>query len=174
MMVDVNYAWCSSVNDGNSTHTVDSPEWQSAALTEGIADFYAAAVFNQLGPGAWFETEDIENDTQRFQAQCQASLDVLMMNGKCAQPGDATMCSDAGASNEIDWAGTFWDFAKVVGAPQLPGVLILLVDAFNLGAWDPGSTSIDAYNLMLQAAAQRFPANGADFDAAAQTNGTNR
>ncbi|PRQ07395.1 hypothetical protein [Enhygromyxa salina] len=174
MPVDVNYGWCSSIIGSDSTHTADSPEWQSVALSEGFADFYATAVFNRLEPGAWFGAEDVENDTQRYQAQCQASLDSLIMKGKCAQPGDATLCTDPGGSNEIDWAGTLWDFAKVVGTPQLSDVLSLLVEAMHSGAWDPGSTTIDAYNTILQAAFQRFPANAGDFDAAAQANGTNR
>jgi hypothetical protein len=174
MLVSVNYEWCSSLNLAGSTHTANSPEWQSAALTEGFADFYATAVFNRLEPGAWYGSEDIENDTLRYQAQCQASLDSLMEKGLCAQPGDATMCADAGGSNEIDWAGTLWDFSKVVGAPELPNVLTLLLDAFESGGWDPGSVSMNAYDNILQAAFLRFPANGADFDAAAQTNGTKR
>ncbi|PRQ09369.1 hypothetical protein [Enhygromyxa salina] len=173
-MVDTSYDWCSFVNGGSSTHTVDSPEWQSAAILEGFADFYAVAAFNQLEDGAWFITEDVENDTMRYQAQCQASLQKLMDAGRCAQPGDATMCSDAGGSNEIDWAGTLWDFTKVVGQPQLPAVLRLLSDAGMSGGWDPGSTTLNAYNNISQVASQRFPNNGADFDAAAQANGTNR
>jgi hypothetical protein len=93
--------------------------------------------------------------------------------GKCGQPGDATMCSDPGASNEIDWAGTLWDFGKIVGVDQQAEVLLLLSDAFTL-AWDPGSTTTAAYDNMRQAASLRFPANMGDFDAAAQANGTNR
>ena len=119
-------------------------------------------MFNQLGPGAWVRNDDIENDTQRYFSQCQASLNTLMIAGRCDLPGDATMCSDARGSNETDWAGTLWDFAKVVGVDQLPVVLLLLPDALQL-AWDPGSTTINAYNNMRQAANLRFPANGDDF-----------
>ena len=173
MEPSVNYDWCEVVSLNGSTHTADSPEWQSAAMVEGFADFYAAAVFNQFGPGAWVIRDDIENDTQRFLAQCPASLNTLKMNGKCDLPGDATSCADAGASNETDWAGTLWDFAKVVGEEQLRAVLLLLSDAYQL-TWDPGSTSIDAYNNMRHAALVRFPANGIDFHAAAQANGVNR
>jgi hypothetical protein len=177
MMSDVNYGWC-SVNPDGSTHTFNSPEWQSAALIEGFADFYAVAVFNELEDGAWFRDGsstkvDVENGTMRFQAKCQASLDELMNLGKCTQPGDATMCTDAGASNEIDWAGTLWDFTKVVGAAELPNVLRLLSDA-GQSNWDPGSTTSTAYDNVLWAAGLRFPNNGDDFNAAAQTNGTNR
>jgi hypothetical protein len=173
-MVNTSYDWCSFVDGGSKTHTVDSPEWQSAALIEGFADFYATAVFNRIEDGAWYFLEDVENDTMRYQVQCQPSLDALMMDGRCVQPGDATMCSDPGGSNEIDWAGTLWDFTKVVGEPELTAVLRLLSDAGQLGGWDPGSTTLDAYNNILQAASLRFPNNGADFDAAAQANGTNR
>ena len=74
---------------------------------------------------------------------------------------------------EIDWAGTLWDFAKVVGVDELPAVLLLLSDAFQL-AWDPGSTTPNAYLNMRQAAALRFPTKVNNFDAAAQANGTNR
>lgn len=172
MMTSVNYSWCSLVGT-SSTHTPDSPEWQSAAIVEGFADFYAAAVFNQLEDGAWYGTEDIENETNRYQMQCQASLGALMMMGQCQQPGDAMACADPGGSNEIDWAGTLWDFTKVVGSTQTSEVLLLLSDAFLLN-WDPGSTTPNAYNNMVQVVSQRFPANGADFDAAAQANGTNR
>ncbi|WP_146157176.1 hypothetical protein [Enhygromyxa salina] len=173
-MVNSNYDWCSVINGGGSNHTANSPEWQSAAIVEGFADFYAVAVYNQIESGAWFFEEDVENDTQRYQAQCQASLDKLATKGLCQQPGDATMCSDAGGSNEIDWAGALWDFTKVVGASELAAVLKLLNDAGMSGGWDPGSTSIDAYNNISQAASLRFPNNGADFNAAAQANGTNR
>jgi hypothetical protein len=177
MMSDVNYGWC-SVNSPDSGHSVDSPEWQSAAQIEGFGDFYATAVFNELEDGAWFKSEpsvvvDVENHTKRFQAQCQASLDMKMVEGECAQPGDATMCTDAGASNEIDWAGTLWDFTKVVGGSELPNVLRLLSDA-GQSNWDPGSTTSTAYSNILQAASLRFPGNGDEFDAAAQANGTNR
>jgi hypothetical protein len=176
LMSVVNYGWC-SVNPDGSTHTVDSPEWQSAALVEGFADFYAVAVFNELEDGAWFNdqgsAEDVENDTMRFQAKCQAALDGQMTDGFCGQPGDATMCTDPGASNEIDWAGTLWDFTKVVGESELPNVLRLLSDA-GQSNWDPGSTTSTAYDNVLWAAGLRFPNNGDDFNAAAQTNGTNR
>lgn len=132
-----------------------------------------AAVFNELGVGAWVGGDDIETDTQRYLAQCQASLDSLKLAGRCDLAGDATQCSDAGGSNETDWAGTLWDFAKIVGVEQLPTVLLLLSDALQL-SWDPGSTTIDAFNNMQQAASLRFPANGNDFNVAAQTNGTKR
>jgi hypothetical protein len=125
------------------------------------------------GPGAHAGWEDVENDTMRFQSQCPASLDKLLADGLCTQPGDATSCADAGASNEADWAGTLWDFTKVVGVQQLPSVLALLSDAGN-GNWDTGSTTPTAYNNILWAAGLRFPANGDDFNAAAQANGTNR
>jgi hypothetical protein len=176
-MSDINYGWC-SVNPGGGDHRLDSPEWQSAALIEGFADFYAVAVFNQIEDGAWFrdgadKIADVENDTMRFQAKCQATLDEQMLNGDCGQPGDATMCTDAGASNEIDWAGTLWDFTKVVGESELPNVLRLLSDAGQAN-WDPGSTTSAAYNNVLWAAAQRFPNNGDTFHAAAKANGTNR
>ena len=169
----VNYEWCSVTSGGGGTHTSDSPEWQSAAMVEGFADFYATAVFNELGAGAWYRQEDIENDTQRYFAQCQASLDSLMAEGHCGLPGDATMCSNPGGSNETDWAGTLWDFTKVVGIDDLPTVLLLLSDAIKL-AWDPGSTTLDAYNNMRHAAILRFPTNGDDFHVAAQTNGASR
>jgi hypothetical protein len=177
VMSDVNYGWCSADSLGND-HRVDSPEWQSAALIEGFADFYAVAVFNELEDGAWykhgaFELVDVENDTMRFQAQCQSTLDDQMKAGKCAQPGDATMCTDAGASNEMDWAGTLWDFSKVVGESKLPSVLRLLSDA-GQSNWDPGSTTSVAYENVLWAAGLRFPNNGDDFHAASQVNGTNR
>jgi hypothetical protein len=177
MMSNANYGWC-SVNSLDSTHTVDSPEWQSAALVEGFADFYATAVFNQLEDDAWYRDGpntkvDVENDTMRFQANCQAGLDNKMMMGLCNQPGDATACTDAGASNEIDWAGTLWDFTKVVGESELPNVLRLLSDA-GQSNWDPGSTTPTAYDNILWAASLRFPNNGDDFHAAAQANGTNR
>jgi hypothetical protein len=172
MIESVNYGWCELVST-DRTHTFDSPEWQAAALIEGFADFYAVAVFNRLEEGAWYDGMDVENGTMRFQAGCPASLAMLKMDNKCLQPGDATDCADAGASNEIDWAGTLWDFTKVVGAQQLPSVLALLSDAGNLN-WDTGSTTPAAYNNILQAAGLRFPGNGDEFDAAAQTNGTNR
>jgi len=142
-------------------------------MVEGFADFYAAAVFNEAGVGAWVGRDDIENDTQRFAAQCPASLNSLKMSGRCDLPGDATSCADAGASNETDWAGTLWDFAKVVGDDQQPAVLLLLSDAFQLD-WDPGSTTIDAYNNMRGAAHLRFPNNGDEFHAAARANGPAR
>jgi hypothetical protein len=142
-------------------------------MVEGFADFYAAAVFNQFGPGAWLGKNDIENDTRRYFAKCPGSLNSLVMQGYCGVQGDATMCADAGGSNETDWAGTLWDFAKVVGVDEMPAVLLLLSDAIKL-AWDPGSTTIDAYNNMRHAANLRFPANGDDFHASAQANGTNR
>jgi hypothetical protein len=169
MMSSANYDWCFAAGIPGENHTLDSPEWQSAALVEGFANFYATAVFNNLEGGAWYHYEDVETDTMRFQAQCQDSLDSLM----CALPGDATACMDAGASNEIDWAGSLWDFAKIVGEPALPDVLALLSEAGQLN-WDPGSTTPTAYNNILQAASLRFPKNGSDFDAAAQANGTNR
>ena len=123
---------------------------------------------------AWVGDDDIENDTQRFLAQCPASLNTLKVDGgRCDLPGDATSCADAGASNETDWAGTLWDFAKVVGEDQQSAVLLLLSDAFQL-AWDPGSTTLDSYNNMRNAAHMRFPNNGIDFHAAAQANGANR
>jgi hypothetical protein len=125
------------------------------------------------GPGAHAGWEDVENDTMRFQAQCPASLAGLFENNDCMLPGDATMCSEPGASNEIDWAGTLWDFTKVVGASELPRVLLLLSDAGALN-WDPGSITPNAYNNILWATSLRFPGNGDDFDAAAQANGTNR
>jgi hypothetical protein len=173
LITNVNYGWCSIVST-NTTHTYNSPEWQGTAQIEGFADFYSAAVYNVLEDGAWLEFDtDIENATQRFQANCQASLDMLIGGGSCMQPGDATMCSQPGASNEIDWAGTLWDFTKVVGASELPNVLLLLSDAGALN-WDPGSITPDAYNNILWAAGLRFPANGDEFNAAAQANGTNR
>src|SRR5690606_13454907 len=73
-MLSINYDWCTANNLTTSNHTSDSPEWQSAAMVEGFAEFYAAAVFNQLGEGAWVDGEDIETDTGRYFAQCQASL----------------------------------------------------------------------------------------------------
>jgi hypothetical protein len=172
MTVDINYNWCSLAGT-SSTHTVNSPEWQSAAIVEGFADFYATAVFNRVEEGAWYEGEDVENDTRRYQANCQPSLNAMMMMGQCGQPGEATMCADLGGSNEIDWAGTLWDFTKVVGSTEMTEVLLLLSDALQL-AWDPGSTTLNAYNNLTQAVSQRFPANGADFNAAAEANGTNR
>jgi hypothetical protein len=172
-IMEVNYGWCSIVST-DLTHTPQSPEWQAAALVEGFADFYSVAVFNEFEEGAWYQEEDVESDTMRFQAQCPASLAGLMGKAKCMAPGDATMCSEAGASNEIDWAGTLWDFTKVLGGTsQLPSVLLLLSDAGALN-WDPGSLTPNAYNNILWAAGLRFPANGDDFNAAAQANGTNR
>jgi hypothetical protein len=177
MMAFVNYGWCLATSY-SSSHAANTPEWQSAALVEGFADFYATAVFNELEDGAWFTAEpkvsiDIENDTMRFQKKCQATLDELIKSGKCTQPGDAKTCMDPGASNEIDWAGMLWDFAKVFGKSELPKVLRLLSDAAQLN-WDPGSTTSTAYVNILQAANTRFPGNGDEFDAAAQANGTNR
>ena len=156
-----------------AVQAVNNDDRKNALVALVLTGLFGAAVFNQLGEGAWIDKDDIENDTQRYAAQCQASLDSLMMDGRCNQPGDATMCSDPGGSNETDWAGTLWDFAKVVGVGQLPGVLLLLSDAFQL-AWDPGSTTTNAYDNMRQVAGLRFPNNGDDFDAAAQANGTNR
>jgi hypothetical protein len=135
-------------------------------------------VFNQIEDGAWFrdgadKIADVENDTMRFQAKCQATLDKQMMEGHCAQPGDAAKCTDPGASNEIDWAGMLWDFTKVVGESELPNVLRLLSDAGQTN-WDPGSTTSTAYENILWSAGMRFPNNGVAFHAAAKANGTNR
>jgi hypothetical protein len=169
---DVNFNWCFAQNLSGSSHTVDSPEWQSGAIIEGFAHFYATAVFNDAAdvtPGAWFQSEDVDGDTQRFAANCQAALDTLM----CAGPDDAMSCDDAGGANEIDWAGTLWDFLRVVGEDELPGVLLLLSDTLA-GAWDPGSVSTDAYDDVLNSVDVRFPNNVQDFDDAAEDNGAKR
>jgi len=170
----VSLDWCSVVNGGSSTHTKTSVEWQSGAFTEGIADFYATVVFNDIEPGAWLLGEDVENDTNRFTAFCPINLSVHMTDGKCGMPGDATSCADLGAANSFDWTGTLWDFAKIVGDAGVPGILSLLPDVLQDPKWDPGSTTMTAYNRILTAAAARFPMNGVDFDAAAQNNGTKR
>ena len=116
-----------------------------------------------------------ETDWYTFTLAVPSYVGVEVLFEKDGQdlPGDAMSCADAGASNETDWAGTLWDFTKVVGEDQLPAVRLLPSDAFQL-AWDPGSTTIDAYNNMRHAALVRFPNNGIDFHAAAQANGTNR
>ncbi|NLH48436.1 MAG: hypothetical protein GX444_07515 [Myxococcales bacterium] len=82
---------CASTDDGHNSH---SREYQRAAAVEGIAHFYAAAVYNIQNEGdCTFRTED-----------CEIMADWL--HNQCREPYD-----NRGVEN--DWLRFWWDVYNV-------------------------------------------------------------
>ena len=168
----VNYLWC-DVDEGPRQHSLTSTEWHSAALVEGFADFYAAAVFHDQGDapvwtgGAsnWADLAAMP-PPMNFQTNCVGNLMNLKNKGLCDDPAeDAQSCTAPGAGNEIDWAVALWRFTGQQGTAALPDVLHLLADAMASPGWRTAEVSTSTYDTMITAVAARFSQQvSEDFD----------
>jgi hypothetical protein len=97
---DCNTTPPSGVPDG---HGLFSREWMSAAVIEGFANFYSAAIWNDATQRdcQWSQLADTTRD-------CEGSSSVpdRLMLTQCEQPS-AGWARDRG--NEWDWLKVFWD-----------------------------------------------------------------
>lgn len=92
------------------SHTMISKERTRCALAEGFAHFYAAAVFNWHGPGAYdcafHYYKEVDGDSTPTvnceQDDPDGPFDDRYMESNCA-------ASWSGMGTELDWLRTFWD-----------------------------------------------------------------
>jgi len=141
-----------------TSHALHSKEYQSAALTEGFAQFYATAAWNSEGQtGGWF----------RYYKDYYKNGSVTNVNVENGNTGGATRymeknCSgsDAGRGVELDWMRAFWDYRTNSGTkPTHYQILRQLKNAVIGGDWGHS----DAYDAFSGAVADYDNQYGTSF-----------
>jgi hypothetical protein len=170
-MYDSDYGAVSSLpecNDNGSSHNVDSFEYQSAAITEGMAHYVAAVAFNNTNETNCrfkpndFITWDPGQGSQNLEFSCEGWDDVAMTGDDggvewyaYGVPGhnffdwdppdiDDDPCMDNTTTSnrgiELDWLRFFWDLDHAEG----------LETADIIGGWSAaepaGGTLVDPWN----------------------------
>jgi hypothetical protein len=147
--------------DAGRDHEANSKEHQSAAITEGIAHYYAAIAFNDRGDAdCWFryyKTIDYDlngsvNFTDSYAAGWQAGLDPTStscqnhyedyLHTTCFWNSSVTPPTTVGRGIEWDWLQFFWDLDQAGFDPA--DVYQVFADANPLTwakEWDEGADS---------------------------------
>jgi hypothetical protein len=119
-----------------SQHTWESPEWQSAAIVEGFADFYSLAAWNDLPDEGY---RGMPNGWANF-AEILATSDPpdsLYVTDLCF----GIQHCDPGVANERDWAYFLWDVVQA-DVLALPDVMDLLEGFYP--TWPLADSATDA------------------------------
>lgn len=141
-------------------HALHSKEYQSAALTEGFAQFYATAAWNfETETAAWFRyyKDDYKNGS------------VTVVNVENGDTGGATayletQCTGTsdGRGVELDWMRALWDYRTNAGdAPSHYEILRQLKNGVIGGLW--GDTT--AYDAFTAGVLEYDQQHGTDFHA---------
>jgi hypothetical protein len=185
----------------NRNHELNSKEWQSAAIREGWAQFYAAVAFNQTtDPACGFvyykeQDYDLLNGAEAddpHALSCEQGPNNLFGNPSppvvdakdylgdfCAATGSVD-----GRATELDWLRFWWDFMQentTVSVTDCGEILATAIDGdwgFPLyGAWVDNATSATAaqyrpaWRMRTSAAALGL---ATEWDAHAVDNGVHR
>lgn len=115
----------------SSNHTMESHEWQAAALIEGIAHWYAVVTWHDVDlvecqncqPGVRYVAPSAPDDARSYIVPRQEPL--------CAAPGNPC---PPGVGNEWDWLSAFRRF-RLEAAPSFRTMLEMASAAFTTGNW---------------------------------------
>jgi hypothetical protein len=127
---------------GACQHTTTSTEYQSAAATEGFAEFFSAAVWNNAGLNA-----------QAYLVQPTSSSSGTLIDLEFGQPGyelkfyETQVCNGTctnGLGVELDWARTLWDLYTNYSPAPLMNDLGLVFDEMH--PWAASGTT-NAYYI---------------------------
>jgi hypothetical protein len=124
-----------SVCATGSGHDIESEEWQNTAMNEGLAHFYAAALWNDADPtecdfGRWKPTREI--------TACDESEGWL--EDTCY--GGATVSSHT--ANEGDWLSFWWRMHAQEGYSVTE--LLDAWDAADPSSWSSAARGFDTYS----------------------------
>lgn len=125
----------------SSTHSMGSREYQSCALAEGFAHFYAADVFNSHSSencafnyykdefGLGFPTVDCEGSTTTGDQSVNGDYPVAFMENK--------PCGSAwsGRGVEVDWARALWNIHSEQSSPTGPTFNAIMSWLRNANSW---------------------------------------
>lgn len=125
---EVSYSYNYSNPDNNctlsGTHSLESQEYQSTALSEGFASFYGADAFNSHNETNCFGLygTNCENGSREMQDHCPPST------------------SWPGRGNEMDWTRAFWDLHTENPKPSMDDIVRWMRDSHYLGLpWSLGN-----------------------------------
>ncbi|MGB5743572.1 MAG: hypothetical protein WBM65_14285 [Sedimenticolaceae bacterium] len=145
-------------------HALHSVEWSSSALTEGFAQFYATAVWNDTfeSDGAFHYYKD------DYKGGAVQDVDIAdgPLGGQDAYlrnvcPGDDA--SKSGKGVELDWARQLWDFRSL---PGLAPTNVELLEQFRLAVQPPNFPNwqnANSWQRMFDGIQQFDMDNGTDF-----------
>lgn len=130
-----------------SNHTMESHEWQAAALIEGIAHWYAVATWNDVDlvecqncqSGVRYVAPSAADDAKGYIVPRQTPL-CAAANNPCP----------AGVGNEWDWLSAFRLF-RLQAAPSFRTMFRMASAAYVAGNW-PVNSPDDAFWLALDQA----------------------
>lgn len=128
-------------------HTLDSPEYQSAAMVEGFANFFAMAVWHDWTKAvATYNTNVVTGDWDFTSQQLTVDAACTASIGMPCGPGIA---------NESDWHGTLWALMNAPGGtgPDPEAVIGLLAAA---DPWVVTGQTSDFWNQFTGDAANYF------------------
>ncbi|MCK6526968.1 hypothetical protein L6R50_05200 [Myxococcota bacterium] len=140
----------------HGNHEMNTREYQSAAVGEGFAHYFAALAFNEIGQDCWFEYYNPLNPDWQ--------LDRVLTDGRtldCAGSATAPLAylenmrygpvEDRGT--ELDWLRFFWSLGQQPGVDH--SLLLSIWDAAEPDGWAPadGAPADRPYTRLRNAAA---------------------
>lgn len=132
------WPWDCSVNEGgracqfdngqNTAHALHSKEFQSCALSESFAHFFATDVFN--------DHDETDGHFHYYKTGYPASVDVESgpEGGVTAFMENTCSGSDGGRGVELDWLRAFWDYhtnAPSTGDPGHGGIISQIIASYT-------------------------------------------
>jgi hypothetical protein len=161
--------------EGNA-HALHSDEWSSSALTEGFAQFYATAVWNDTSEsdGAFhYYKDDYKEGTVQDVDMADGPLggeDAYLRN---VCPGSDA--SKVGHGVELDWSRQLWDYRTLPGTAPTN---LELLEQYRLAVNPPGFfgwSNTNSWQRMLEAIQEFDDLHGTTFltrwDATDELNG---
>jgi hypothetical protein len=155
--VDYSITGSGSCTSTSTSHGLGAIEYQSAAMSEGFASFFAGLVYNNPSQNDCFV-----NLAEGTVVNCDVAstgLPVPVMETNCATPY-------AGLGVETDWHRTFWDMAKG-NSPSLTTMMSWIDTANNSTPW----SNTNIYSLLNTRANGVGGTLNTDWDAASAANG---
>ena len=143
-----------------STHLVKSAEWGAASAIEGLATWFAVAVWHDVD---LYPHPNSPNDFQTYDvSSSETTSDVYPIprpEPLCNDDGEAPeLWCPPGVSNEWDWTSLFQVMRRDSGI-SLKKTFQLLAVTYGLGTWNAGSPNRDFYDEVDLAAQMTFSAS---------------
>ena len=154
--VNAGGAECTTPDD--MSHALHSKEYQSGALTEGFAQFYAASVWNDQGQtGAWFH---YYKDEYKGGSVQEVDVENGPTGGVTSYLENECSGSPDGRGVELDWMRALWDYRTNAGTqPTRYQILRQLKNAVISGMW----SHTDAFYAFSAAVADYDQQYGTSF-----------